>query len=84
MKVEKLFQKIAKCYANKTTELNLENKNYMLDFTSEEFEKLKQTVETLYKSIIDGVSCPYFGEKISFNAKGLEHLKFLRKIKIKI
>lgn len=51
----------------------------MLDFTSEEFEKLKQNAEKLYKSITEGVLCPYFAEKIYFNAKGLEHLKFSRK-----
>jgi hypothetical protein len=51
----------------------------MLTFTDEEFEKLKQGAEALYKSIKEGVLCPYFSEKISFNAKGIEHLKFSRK-----
>jgi len=51
----------------------------MLNFTEEEFQNLKQEAEKFYKSITEGVLCPYFKEKISFNAKGLEHLKFSRK-----
>ena len=34
--------------------------------------------ENLYKNIGE-IYCPYFQEKIIFNAKGLEHLKFVRK-----
>ncbi len=34
--------------------------------------------ENSYKTIGE-IYCPYFQEKIIFNAKGLEHLKFIRK-----
>lgn len=47
----------------------------MLKFTDEEFRKIKINGEFLYKSLGD-VYCPYFKEKISFRASGLEHLNF--------
>lgn len=50
----------------------------MLQFTDEQFNKLKLNSEELYKSVGE-VHCPYFKEKIIFNAKGLEHLKFKSK-----
>lgn len=50
----------------------------MLEFTNEQFEEIKTKCETLYKNIVE-VYCPYFQEKIHFNAKGLEHLKFKKK-----
>lgn len=50
----------------------------MLEFTKEQFDKIKSKSEELYKSI-DEVYCPYFKEKVIFNAKGLEHLKFKSK-----
>ena len=40
-----------------------------------DFEELKQKAEELYTKI-DSVRCPYFGETIAFNAKGIRHLKF--------
>ena len=46
-----------------------------MDINNEKFESLKESTELLYKSIGE-VQCPYFGEKISFNAQGLEHIKF--------
>jgi hypothetical protein len=46
-------------------------------FTDEEFQDLKAKSEDFYKSITE-IYCPYFREKISFNARGLEHLKFTR------
>jgi len=46
-----------------------------MEFTDEQFKEIKQKAEKLYKSL-GGVFCPYFKEKISFNAQGLEHLKF--------
>ena len=52
-------------------------KNIMLKFTEEEFRKVKTQGEALYKSF-DDVYCPYFKEKVSFGARGLEHLKFKR------
>lgn len=46
------------------------------------FEKQRLEAESLYKTFTE-VSCPYFGDKVSFNAKGLEHLKFKSKRKIR-
>jgi len=46
--------------------------------TQEEFQKFKDSFEKDYKNI-GQIKCPYFNEDITFNAKGLEHLKFLRK-----
>jgi hypothetical protein len=40
-----------------------------------DFEKVKADAEAYYSAISE-VYCPYFKEKISFNAKGLRHLKF--------
>lgn len=50
----------------------------MLEFTDEQFDKIKSKSEELYKSIRE-VYCPFFKEKVIFNAKGLEHLKFKSK-----
>jgi len=50
----------------------------MIQFSDEQFNKLKIKNEELYK-LIGEVHCPYFKEKIIFNAKGLEHLKFKSK-----
>lgn len=50
----------------------------MIEFTDGQFEKIKLQGENFYKSITE-VYSPYFKEKISFNAKGLEHLKFKEK-----
>lgn len=47
-------------------------------FTADEFEKHKLLAEEFYKNTGE-VFCPYFQEKIVFNAKGLEHLKFKTK-----
>lgn len=41
----------------------------------EDFLEVRASAEEFYKSI-DKVRCPYFGEEIIFNAKGLRHLKF--------
>jgi hypothetical protein len=45
------------------------------NFNNEEFDKIKAETENFYKTI-GSVLCPYFKEKIAFNAKGLRHLKF--------
>ena len=45
------------------------------NFDNEKFEKVKTEAEKLYETF-DLVYCPYFTDKISFNAKGLRHLKF--------
>ena len=41
----------------------------------EDFEKVKIESEVFYSGILP-IDCPYFKEKIVFNAKGLRHLKF--------
>ena len=47
----------------------------MNDIDPIKFEKVKNESEAFYKTI-GKVRCPYFKEGISFNAKGLEHIKF--------
>ena len=46
-------------------------------FTDEEFEKVKSIAEAEYKKIGD-VQCPFLKTTVSFNAKGLDHLKLKR------
>lgn len=41
----------------------------------ENFEEIRTKGEEFYKTITDS-HCPYFKEKVFFNAQGLEHLKF--------
>lgn len=55
----------------------------MIEFTEEEFKEVKEKGEELYKSFSD-VYCPFFKEKIAFNARGFEHLKFLRAEKTRL
>jgi len=43
---------------------------------TDDFEYVKLRGEKLYKTLGE-IYCPYFKEKISFNSKGLEHLKFI-------
>jgi len=43
----------------------------------------KNKGEELYKNL-DQVYCPYFKDKISFGAQGLEHLKFKRRDKARL
>ena len=40
-----------------------------------DFEKVGAEADAFYATIGE-VRCPYFGEKIAFNASGLKHLKF--------
>ena len=40
-----------------------------------DFEQVRNDAEAFYATVIK-VRCPYFGEEIAFNAKGLRHLKF--------
>ena len=49
-----------------------------MDFTEADFDSVKKLAEDYYRTIGD-VNCPYLKDKVSFNAKGLEHLKFSRK-----
>lgn len=52
----------------------------MIEYTLQQFEEIKSKGEDFYKSIGD-IYCPYFKETISFNAQGLEHLKFKQREK---
>ncbi|MBI5222457.1 MAG: hypothetical protein HY980_03100 [Candidatus Magasanikbacteria bacterium] len=45
------------------------------NFDENEFERTRKVAEEFYGTI-GAVFCPYFDEKIVFNAKGLRHLKF--------
>jgi len=45
------------------------------NFNQEQFKRIKSEAEKLYQTF-DKVYNPYFQEKISFNVKGLKHLKF--------
>jgi len=47
----------------------------VFNFDEEKFKKVRDEAERFYK-IIESIYCPYFGEKVAFNAKGLRHLKF--------
>jgi len=49
----------------------------------ENFEKVSMQGEELYKTFAD-IYCPYFKEDISFNAQGLEHLKFKQRGKARL
>jgi uncharacterized protein YydD (DUF2326 family) len=49
-----------------------------METTPEQFDKIKSKGEEFYKTLGE-IYCPYFQEKIVFNAKGLEHLKFKKK-----
>ncbi len=54
-----------------------------IEFTSTQFREVKEKGEELYKHIGE-VYCPYFKEKVSFGAPGLEHLKFKRREKARV
>lgn len=42
------------------------------------FQRIKSDAEATYSSI-GKIRCPYLQEEVTFNAKGLEHLKFKKK-----
>lgn len=46
-------------------------------FTKKEFDELKANAETRYKNF-EGIYCPYLGQKVTFNTKGLDHIKMKR------
>ena len=46
----------------------------------ENFEEIKIKGEDFYKNLNE-IYCPYFKEKVSFNAQGLEHLKYKQRNK---
>ncbi len=47
----------------------------MNDIEPQKFEKSRIDAETFYRGV-GKIFCPYFKENISFNSKGLEHIKF--------
>ena len=49
-----------------------------MEINQEKFNTTKENGEKLYKTLGE-IYCPYFQEKIFFNAKGLEHLKFKKR-----
>lgn len=55
----------------------------MIQFTEQEFKEIKEKGEEFYK-ILDEVYCPYFKEKIGFNAQGLEHLRYKQRGKSRL
>jgi hypothetical protein len=55
----------------------------VIEFTEQQLKDVKDEGEELYKSL-DQIYCPYFKEKISFGAQGLEHLKFKRREKARL
>ncbi len=47
----------------------------MMNFNeTEKFKKAKESAQNFYKTI-GQVYCPYLKEEVSFNAKGLDHIK---------
>lgn len=49
----------------------------------EDFEAIRQKAEILYKTY-NYTYCPFFKERIAFNALGLEHIKFKRRDKARV
>lgn len=41
----------------------------------EKFEKIKEVSLKFYNSLGE-IKCPYFNDKVSFNTKGIQHLRF--------
>ena len=54
-----------------------------MNINLENFEEVRVRGESTYKSF-EEVYCPYFKEKVSFNAQGLEHLKFKQRGKARL
>lgn len=46
-----------------------------MEIDPEKFEKIKIEAEEFYKKLGE-INCPYLEGKVSFNAKGLDHIKF--------
>ena len=50
----------------------------MIEIDQTKLNKIKEEGEVMYK-IIGDIHCPYFKSKVSFDARGLEHLKYKRR-----
>ncbi len=55
----------------------------MIEFTEVQFKEVKSKAEIFYESI-GQVYCPYLREKVSFDARGLQHLVFKERRKIRL
>ena len=53
----------------------MNGKPQRLEISDEHLSKIKADVETFYKGI-KPILCPYLNKVVSFNAKGLDHIKF--------
>lgn len=47
----------------------------MMNIEIEKFNQIKQEAEDWYKNV-NKIVCPFLNRKVSFNAKGLDHIKF--------
>jgi len=56
--------------------------NQFKNTEDDNFKKIRHKAEFVYKSI-KNIKCPYFNEEILFNSRGLEHLKFKSKYKVR-
>lgn len=54
-----------------------------MEIPQEKFDIVKKEAEEFYRSIGE-VYCPYLKNKVSFNAKGLEHIKFKERGKARL
>ena len=54
----------------------------MSESIDKNFERVRAKAELSYKEIGE-ISCPYLNDSVSFNSKGLEHLKFKSKRKVR-
>lgn len=54
-----------------------------MDIPQEKFDRVKKEAEEFYRKIGE-VYCPYLKNKVSFNAKGLEHIKFKERGKARV
>ncbi|MFA6474789.1 MAG: hypothetical protein WCV88_01145 [Patescibacteria group bacterium] len=54
-----------------------------MEITDEKLASTKTDAESFYKTIRQ-IDCPYFHTPVSFNAKGIEHLKFKKKGKARL
>ena len=54
-----------------------------MNLNTADFGLIKSKGEEFYKTLGE-VYCPYFKDKVSFNARGLEHLKFIQTEKTRL
>lgn len=46
-----------------------------MEISNQKFDRIKKEAIAFYSGI-DKVKCPYFSDKVSFNSKGMQHLRF--------